>query len=102
MRSRSKLRIQSLRRFEECGDRRGDSPVFLAAFLHDPGGDKVLEFLVSSQPQHFFSATGSVSCSKVRMDDLKERFEFEPAFFGEHCDKLLRYIVRAATGKAVG
>jgi hypothetical protein len=39
--------------------------------------DQTLKFFVNAQPQHFFPAAGRVSCSKIKQDDVEQRFELE-------------------------
>ena len=39
--------------------------------------DQTLKLFVNAQPQHFFPAAGRVSCSKIKQDDVEQRFELE-------------------------
>ena len=66
----------------------GDSRVFLAGFLHDPGVDELLQFFVGPQAQHFLSAAGGVLGAKIGINDREERLKLVGGFLGEDVGEL--------------
>ena len=88
--------------FRAEGDQaRGNALVF----FHDAGdgpvdralADEALQFLVSAQAQHLFSATGGVQLAEIGEDDLEEGLEFKGGFGRKHRHQFFSDFVRSAT-----
>lgn len=60
--------------------KRGEAFVFLACLLHHAARHEVLEFLVSTQTEHFLSTAGGVSGSEPLVDDVEKLLELKRAF----------------------
>ncbi len=83
------------------GQSRRQALVFLAILLDRAAGHKVLQFLVSSQPQHFLATTGSIPGAKILVHNVEELFKLKGRAPGEDSYQLLSYQVRNSTGKRI-
>src|SRR4029453_17435896 len=87
------------------GDRTSQSRrqalVFLAVLLDRPPRHEILQFLISSQAQHFLATAGSVPGPKVLVHDVEQLLKFERRTPGEDSDQLLSYQIRKAPGECI-
>jgi len=83
------------------GQSRRQAFVFLAVLLDRTARHKVLQFLVSSQPQHFLATTGSIPGPKILVHNVEELFKLKGRAPGEDSYQLLSYQVRNSTGKRI-
>src|SRR5437773_8589559 len=83
------------------GQSRWQALVFLAVLFDRATRDKILQFLVSSQAQHFFAAACSVSGSQILVHDVEKLLKLKGRAPGEDSNQLLSYQVRNTTGECV-
>ena len=83
------------------GQSRRQTLVFLAILLDRTACHKVLQFLVSSQPQHFLATAGRIPGAKILVHNVEELFKLKGRAPGEDSNQLLSYQVRNSTGKRI-
>ena len=83
------------------GQGRWQALVFLAILLDCAARYEILQFLVSSQPQHFFAAACSVPGPKILVYDVEKLLKLKRRAPGEDSNQLLSYQVRNTTGECI-
>ncbi len=80
---------------------RGQAFVFLAVLFDRTARHKILQFLISSQPQHFLAATGGVPGPKILVHDIEKLLKLKGRTPGEDRNQLLSHKVRNSTGECI-
>lgn len=72
--------------------------VFLPAFLDETAGDKVLQLLVSAEPEHFFAAAHRISLLQPIINQLKKVVKAEElVVISEHIHQFVSDVIREPT-----
>ena len=74
--------------------------VFLADFLDEAAGDQILELLVGTKAEHFFSTADGVAFLKIGENGLEEVVEAEYFLLGEHVAELVGDVIRETAREA--
>ena len=74
--------------------------VFLADFLDETTGDQILEFLVSTKAEHFFSTTDGVAFLEVGENGLEEIVEAKYFLPGQHIAEFVSDVIGQAAREA--
>ena len=83
------------------GQSRRQTLVFLAILLDRTARHKVLQLLVSSQPQHFLATAGRIPGAKILVHNVEELLKLKGRAPGEDSNQLLSHQVRNSTGKRI-
>jgi len=83
------------------GQSRWQALVLLAILLDRASCHEILQFLISSQSQHFFAAACSVPGAKVLVNDVEKLLKLKGRTSREDSDQLLSYKIRNTTGECI-
>jgi hypothetical protein len=73
---------------------------FFASFFTMPRATRFLELFVSTQAEHFFTATGRIAGAQIRVHHIEQLLELERALRGEHGCEFLRHEIWEPTGES--
>ena len=83
------------------GQSRRQALVLLAILFDRASRHEILQFFVSSQPQHFFAAACSVSGPKILVHDVEKLLKLKGRASRKDSNQLLSYQVRNTTGECI-
>jgi hypothetical protein len=75
--------------------------IFFAILFHRTPRDKVLQFLVGPETEHFLAAAGRITRAQIFVHDVEELFELERRTPGKHRNQFLGHQIGNSTGKCI-